>query len=134
MKKLFDETYGDNRTIWYLYEENDESMNYIFSMPDEYGGRSIIPCDYSKLAINIKDIIVEDLKLDLAKEANQTQWIFYSSVISTDAIDDKVRFSIFVRLKDAGYVCNINVNDFIFATSFDEVLALKQSIETLLNQ
>lgn len=134
MKKLFDEIYEMNRTIWYLSEESGESINDIFSEPDEYGGRTITPSDYTTLANTIKKTIYEDLKNDSEKEVVQTNWIFYSSIIANDAIGDKVRFSIFIRLINKQYICNINASDFIFVTSLDEVIKIKEIIEFTLNQ
>lgn len=134
MKKLFDETYEYNRTIWYLFEEGDSSINYIFSEPDEYGGRMISPSDYSILADNLKCLIVDDLKNTSEKNLTETHWIFYSSRVDDDAIGDKVRFSILVRLKNGRYSCNINVSDYIFTTSFDEIIKIKNIIEESVNQ
>lgn len=139
MKRLFDETFEhkeehSSRTIWYLFEEDDNSINYIFSEPDEYGGRMIIPSDYSILAKYLKGLIEDDLKNVFEKKPTETNWIFYTSRVNDDAIGDKVRFSILVRLKNGRYSCNINVNDYIFVTSFDEIIKIKDIIETILNK
>ncbi|MBL4931586.1 hypothetical protein JK634_07195 [Clostridium sp. YIM B02565] len=134
LKKLFDETYGNNRSIWYLFEEGDNSIQYIFSEPDEYGGRMIISNDYSILADSLKELIDEDLKNVNETNPGETHWIFYTSKVDGDAIGDKVRFSILVRLKNGRYSCNINISDYIFATSFDEVIKIKDIIEASLNQ
>ena len=123
-----------SRTIWYLFEEDDKSINYIFSEPDEYGGRMINPSDYSILAKSLKDLIDDDLKNTFEKKPTETNWIFYTSRVNDDAIGDKVRFSILVRLKNGRYSCNINVNDYIFVTSFDEIVKIKDIIETFLNK
>lgn len=134
MKRLFDETYGDNRTIWYLFEEGDKSIHYIFDEPNEYGGRMIRHNDYSILADSLRSLIADDLKNAPEKKPAETSWIFYSSIVDDDAIGDKVRFSISVKLKNGGYSCNINVSDYIFATSFDEIIKIKDIIEASLNQ
>lgn len=134
MKKLFDETYENNRTIWYLFEEGDNSIQYIFSEPDEYGGRMISPSDYTIMADSLKRLIVDDLKITIGKNPTETYWIFYSSRVDDDAIGDKVRFTILVRLKNGRYSCNINMSDYIFATSFDEIIKIKNIIEASLNQ
>ncbi|MBL4937828.1 hypothetical protein JK636_19150 [Clostridium sp. YIM B02515] len=133
MKKLFDETYEYNRTVWYLFEEDDNSMHYIFSQPNEYGGRIISSGDYSILADSIKRLIADDLQNTFEEKPTETHWIFYSSIVDDDAIGDKVRFSILVRLKNGSYSCNINVSDYIFATSFDEIIKIKNIIEASLN-
>ena len=134
MKKLFDETYEYNRTIWYLFEEDDNSINYIFSEPNEYGGRVIIPSNYSILVDSLKGLMDDDLKDNIEKEKVETHWIFYSSRIDDDAIGDKVRFSILVRLKEGIYSCNINVSDYLFSTSFDEIVKIRNIIEATLNK
>ena len=133
MKRLYDETYGDSRTIWYLFEEGDQSFHYIFSEPDEYGGRTIRHDDYSVLADRLVGLIADDLK-DTQKKPLETDWIFYSSRVDEDAIGDKVRFSILVKLKNGRYFCNINISDYIFTTSFDEIIKIKEIIEASLNQ
>ncbi|WP_238917829.1 hypothetical protein [Clostridium sp. YIM B02555] len=134
MKKLFDETYEYNRTIWYLFEEDDNFINYIFSEPNEYGGRVITPSDYSILVDSLKGLMDDDLKENIEKEKMETHWIFYSSRIDEDAISDKVRFSILVRLKEGIYSCNINVSDYLFSTSFDEIIKIRNIIEATLNK
>ena len=134
MKKLFDETYGDSRTIWYLFEEDDKSIHYIFSEPNEYGGRMISHSDYSIFADSLKDLIENDLKNSPENTPGETNWIFYSSRIDDDAIGDKVRFSVLVKLKNGNYSCNINMSDYIFTTSFDEIIKIKNIIEVALNQ
>ena len=134
MKKLFDETYVYNRTIWYLFEEGDNSIHYIFSEPDEYGGRMIISSDYTMLTDSLKSLITDDLNNTFEKKPTETHWIFYSSRVDDDAIGDKVRFSILVRLKNGRYSCNINVSDYIFTTSLDEIIKIKNIIEVSLNQ
>ncbi|WP_459480092.1 hypothetical protein [Clostridium saccharoperbutylacetonicum] len=134
MKKLFDETYEYNRTIWYLFEEDDNSINYIFSEPNEYGGRVIIPSNYSILVDILKGLMDDDLKDNIEKEKMEAHWIFYSSRIDDDAIGDKVRFSILVRLKEGIYSCNINVSDYLFSTSFDEIIKIRNIIEATLNK
>jgi hypothetical protein len=139
LKKLYDETheYSENdfrRTIWYLAEENDKAIEYIFSEPNEYGGRMIEANDYSELTEKLGELIGSDVKETAGQDAGETHWIFYSNIVDGDAIEDKVRFSIFVRLKGGRYVCSINMSDFIFASSFDEVLKAKEAIEGRLNR
>lgn len=139
MKKLFDETFEHNevdsgRTIWYLFGEEDQSIHSIFSEPDEYGGRTIKPVDYSQLANCIKELIEEDIRNTSEKKATEIHWILYTSTMNEDAVGDKVRFSILIRLKDGIYSCNINISDYIFVTSFDEVVKIKDMIESSLNR
>lgn len=94
----------------------------------------ISPSDYSILTDSLKGLIADDLKNTFEKKPTETHWIFYSRRIDEDAIGDKVRFSILVRMKNGIYSCNINVSDYIFATSFDEIINIKNIIEASLNQ
>ena len=110
MRKLSDETYEYNaadyrRTIWYLSEE-DKTIDSVFGEPDEYGGRKIVPCDYTALAHKLHALIENDIQSVSTDEVSETHWIFYSGIINGDAIEDDVRFSIFVRLKNDRYECN----------------------------
>jgi hypothetical protein len=138
MKKLFDETheYSNSdfrRTIWYLSDESDNVIEAIFGTPDEYGGRMIIPSDYKAMINVFGELIKSDVDKVTEQKPTETQWVFYSDQVSDDAIGDKVRFSIYIRLKEGKYECNINITDFIFAASFDEVIKIKNLTEQYLN-
>ena len=87
-----------------------------------------------QLAYKLHDLIENDLQSVSTNEASETHWIFYSGIISGDAIEDNVRFSIFVRLKNDRYECNINMSDYIFAASYDETMKIKATIEERLNR
>lgn len=139
MKKLFDETHEYSksdlrRTIWYMIETVDDAIRYIFSEPDEYGAETIIPADFSRLAKALKELTDADLSVVSEAETSETHWIFYTGRVDGDAIMDSVRFTICVRLKDGKYECNINVSDFLFASSFDHVLQIKTAVEECLNK
>ena len=138
MKKLGDETheYGaadHRRTIWYQFDEKDEAVKYIFSKPLEGYGNIISSCDYTVLAEMLKRLIEIDLQAKPETIPSEIHWIFYTHNIDGDAIGDKVRFSICIRLKGGLYDCNINMSDFIFASSLDNVLAIKKCVEDCLN-
>jgi hypothetical protein len=133
MKKLYDETYEHSRTIWYLSDGHDDVIETIFGAPSEYGGRMIVPTDYTPMISRLRELIMSDLAKVPEPKPTATQWVFYSNLVSDDAIGDKVRFSIYIRLKEGKYDCNINITDFLFATSFDEVIKIKNLIEQNLN-
>ena len=138
--KLFDETheYGEadsRRTIWHQFGETDDFVNFIFSEPNpEYGSRTVVAADYAPLAKALKKLIEADLLPSPENVTSETHWVFYTGVLDGDAIDDKVRFTIYVRLKGSRYDCNINMSDFIFASSFDNVQKIKASLEEYLNR
>lgn len=138
MKKLFDETFEHStsdirRTIWYQSDETDSVIEPIFGEPDEYGGRRLIPYDYSTMIHELREHIRSDIEMITKNKPTEYQWVFYSNQVSEDAIGDKVRFSLYIRLKEGKYECNINITDFIFSTSFDEVIKIKNQIEQCLN-
>ncbi|KAF1085002.1 hypothetical protein SPSYN_01138 [Sporotomaculum syntrophicum] len=133
MKKLFDETYEHSRTVWYISDEADDVIEAIFGAPSEYGGRMIMPTDYNAMISRLKELIRSDLANAPEPKPTATQWVFYSNLVSDDAIGDKVRFSIYIRLKEGKYECNINITDFLLATSFDEVIKIRNLIEQCLN-
>jgi len=133
MKKLFDETFEHSRTIWYISDGHDDVMEKIFGAPSEYGGRMIVPTDYTPMIGRLRELIKRDQALAPELKPTATQWVFYSNLVGEDAIGDKVRFTIYIRLKAGEYDCSINISDFLLATSFDEVLKIKNLIQRHLN-
>ncbi len=138
MKKLFDETheYSNSdyrRTLWYISDESESVIDSIFGSSDENEGM-IIPVDFSAMIGEIGEIIKNDLNNGTGQKLTETHWVFYSTQVNYDAIGDKVRFSIYIRHKDGKYECNINMSDFAFAASFDEVIKIKNLIEQYLNR
>ena len=134
MKKLGDETHeydktDHRRTIWYQLEETDKAIEHIFNKPYEDCGNIVTSCDCGVLVKTLKELIEFDLQAVPEAAPSETHWIFYTHNIDGDAIGDKVRFSIYIRLKDGRYDCNVNMSDFIFASSFDNVLTIKGCIE-----
>ena len=81
----------------------------------------------------LKRIIEIDLQAKPEIVPSETHWTFYTHNVHGDALGDKVRFTIYVRLNGDRYDCNINMSDFIFASSYDNVLAIKKCIEDNLN-
>ncbi|MDR0299979.1 MAG: hypothetical protein LBI13_07900 [Streptococcaceae bacterium] len=133
MKKLGDESYdyreGDlRRTIWYQAEEDEREFDEIFGEPDPYGGRQVLDKDFTEIAEKIKGLVQTDLSAQNDLKASETQWVFYSSLINGDAVGDKVRFTILLREKAGKFDCTINMSDYIFASSFEQVEKLKQAI------
>lgn len=138
MKKLFDETHGQeatirNRTIWYMDEESDGELNRIFSAPDAYDCRTIPPGDCSPLVKKLQALIADDAQNASEPKPAVTNWIFYSSIVQGDALKDNVRFSIYVRLRGGRYACTIQMSDAIFATAFDATACIKRAVEACLN-
>jgi len=138
--KLFDEYHQyseseNRRTIWHRFNEADEHVHYIFSLPNPEmgGGRVVISTDYIPLAKTLKQLMDEDLSTPPDVVISETHWVFYTNILDGDAINDNVRFTICIQFKGSKYKCNINMSDFIFATSFDNVMALKLSIEEYIN-
>ncbi|ALS36227.1 hypothetical protein ABID30_000914 [Enterococcus rotai] len=93
MKQLFDETYSENRTLWYAYFKNIEQKDLIET---------------------ICRIVQTDLKGSTDVQA--TSWIFYREELQKDALEEEVRSSIMVRFVDGRYYVHYNMSDFEFVT------------------
>ncbi|WP_207696464.1 hypothetical protein DOK67_0001356 [Enterococcus sp. DIV0212c] len=98
MKQLFDETYSENRTLWYAYFKDIEQ-------PD--------------LVEMISQIIRTDLKA--STDVLATSWIFYREELQKDALEEEVRSSIMVRLVDGQYYVHYNMSDFEFVTQREAI-------------
>lgn len=124
MKVLFDETHNlndENRTsrnIWYGYAD--------ISVDGEYG--KII-----KLNEDFMDDLCELIKNDLSKNAaiapTETNWYFYGSTVTQDAIGDSIRPTIMVRKKSDVFITNFNISDYDFAVNIDAILSFKMDFE-----
>ncbi|MGL4694863.1 hypothetical protein [Enterococcus larvae] len=112
MNQLFDETYNDYRTIWYGYYEQ-------FDQPD--------------LIKEMLQIIENDKRMSEAQQAVSTSWVFYCKNLQGDALEEKVRGSIMVRLLDTHYSVHCNISDFEFVTQFDAIESWKKKLEAALN-
>lgn len=124
MEKLFDETYTSedgkeaSRNIWYGYAEMSVDGEYekILSLNDH------LMDDFCK-------IIKNNLSETTTPEPTETNWYFYGSVTSKNAIGDKIRPSIMVREKDGVFVVNCNISDHDFALNIDNILTFKTDFE-----
>lgn len=112
MNQLFDETYNNNRTIWYGYYEQ-------INQPD--------------LIKNIKKVIEQDQKKSETQQAICTSWIFYCKEIQGDALKETVRSSIMIRFFEHRYTVHCNMSDFEFVTQFDAIESWKIELENVLN-
>ncbi len=132
MKKLFDEThpYGEHdrrRTQWYQLE-NDDPVQFLFAEPEEYGVSFLIPSDYSPLAGLLADAVKQSFLEEEGRGVTETHWVFYTNRRDGDAIGDQVRFTIMLREKAGRFDCDIHYSDFLFASAYDEIMALRQAI------
>ncbi|EOL50416.1 hypothetical protein [Enterococcus caccae] len=110
MKQLFDETYSENRTLWYAYFKDIKQIDLIET---------------------ISQIIQTDLQN--SEDVSATSWIFYREELQKDALEEKIRSSIMVRFVDGRYYVQYNMSDFEFVTQ-REVIAnwlerLKENLE-----
>ncbi|MEI5994416.1 hypothetical protein [Candidatus Enterococcus mansonii] len=110
MKQLFDETYSENRTLWYAYFKNTEQIDLI-------------------------ETICQIIQNDLQNTADvlATSWIFYREELQTDALEEKVRSSIMVRFEGGQYYVQCNMSDFEFVTQREVIdtwlQRLKENLE-----
>lgn len=104
MKLLYDETFGENRTTWHLLEASD--LDQLYSKLDEV---------LAYLRSNINN--------------NCSTHIFYTNIVSTDAIEDSVRTSILIRQDNHKFDYNINTSDFLYTTQYDKLGKIKLYLE-----
>ena len=108
MNVLFNETFKDKVTIW--VDTNYTSLDDL-----ELGCEDLV------------DVIArEDLMLD-------TYFIFYTKMLSTDAIEDKVRTSVYVKCTNFGFEVNFNVSDYQFVCNNDQLIAIKNKLNTVIS-
>lgn len=127
MKVLFDETYASNdgkrtsRNIWYGYAD--------ITVDGEHG-KNI------RLNKDLMDCLCEIVKNDLSKNdthtPTETNWYFYGSAVTQDAIGDNVRPTIMVRERAGEFITNFNVSDHDFAVNMDPILSFKEDFEKCL--
>ena len=111
MKQLFDETYSENRTLWYAYFKNLEQADLLET---------------------ITKIIQSDLKD--ANDVLATSWIFYREELQKDALEEEVRSSIMVRLVEGQYHVQYNMSDFEFVTQREAIANWLQRLKEKLEQ
>lgn len=103
LSQLFDETYGTDgdysRTIWYGYIEGELDET---------------------LANRLVSLIQQDLTIKQENSASATHWVFYGDKTFDDALGEKTRSSLLVRLKDEEFVVTYSLGDFAFVMSYDE--------------
>ncbi|MBN8210006.1 hypothetical protein JI666_14720 [Bacillus sp. NTK071] len=124
MNILFDETFTSNderksRNIWYGYAD--------ISVQGEYGKNIKLNEDFMD---NLCEIIKNDLSLNAANEPIETNWYFYGSSVTQDAIGDNIRPTIMVRERSGEFITNINISDHDFAVNIDAILLFKADFET----
>lgn len=136
MKKLYDEThaYSENdhrRTLWYQLVQED-GLDFLFAPPEDFGVSFLVPGDYGKLAESVKKAVKESRLAPQNPQPSETHWIFYTDRQDQDAIGDAVRFTIMLRQKGVQADCDIHYCDFLFASAFDEIETIKQTLKTAL--
>lgn len=132
MKKLFDETfpYGEHdrrRTQWYQLEDEDH-LGFLFAPPEEYGVSFLVPSDYAPLAGLLAQAVVQSHQDPENQHVTETHWVFYTNRRDGDAIGDQVRFTIMLREKGGRFDCDIHYSDFLFASAYDEIAAIRNTI------
>jgi hypothetical protein len=124
MKILFDETYNSNdgnrtsRNIWYGYAD--------ISVDGEYGKNIKLNEDFMD---NLCEIIKNDLSKNAANAPTETNWYFYGSAVTQDAIGDNIRPTIMVRERSDEFITNFNISDHDFAVNIDAILLFKADFE-----
>ncbi|MEK4760725.1 hypothetical protein MHH85_10750 [Viridibacillus sp. FSL E2-0187] len=124
MKILFDETYSSNdgkrtsRNIWYGYAD--------ISDVGEYGKNIKLNEDFMD---NLCEIIKNDLSKNAANAPTETNWYFYGSAVTQDAIGDNIRPTIMVRERSDEFITNFNISDHDFAVKIDTILLFKADFE-----
>ena len=105
---LFNETFDDKITVW---------VDTEFVDIDEL----------EKGCADIVDVVAgEDLILD-------TFFVFYTKMISEDAIEDKVRSTVYIRCLKDEFDVTINMSDYQFVCNYQQLKAIKTNIEMLMS-
>ena len=124
MKILFDETYTStdgersSRNIWYGYAD--------ITVAGEYGVSIQLNEDFME---ELCEIIRNDLSKNTIDAPTETNWYFYGSTVSQDAIGDKIRPTIMVRERSGNFITNFNISDHDFAVNIDAILLFKADLE-----
>ena len=124
MKILFDETFTSedgkraSRNIWYGYADITVEGRY---------GKSIKLSE--EFMDNLCEIIKKDLSHDAAKAPTETNWYFYGSAVTKDAIGDSVRPTVMVRERSGEFITNFTISDHDFAVNIDAILLFKADFE-----
>lgn len=124
MKILFDETFTSNdgkrksRNIWYGYAD--------ISVDGMYGKSIKLTEDFMD---NLCEIIKNDLSTNAVNAPTETNWYFYGSAVTQDAIGDNIRPTIMVRERSDEFITNFNISDHDFAVNIDAILLFKADFE-----
>ena len=124
MKILFDETFTSNdgkrksRNIWYGYAD--------ISVDGMYGKSIKLTEDFMD---NLCEIIKNDLSTNAVNAPTETNWYFYGSAVTQDAIGDNIRPTIMVRERSDEFITNFNISDHDFAVNIDAILLFKADLE-----
>ena len=124
MKILFDETFTSNdgkrksRNIWYGYAD--------ISVDGMYGKSIKLTEDFMD---NLCEIIKNDLSTNAVNAPTETNWYFYGSAVTQDAIGDNIRPTIMVRERSDEFITNFNISDHDFAVNIDAILLFKEDFE-----
>ena len=128
MKILFDETFTSNdgkqksRNIWYGYAD--------ISVEGMYGKSIKLTEDFMD---QLCEIIKKDLSTNKGNAPTETNWYFYGSAVTQDAIGDNIRPTIMVREKSGMFITNFNISDHDFAVNIDAILLFKANLEKRLS-
>lgn len=107
--KLYDEVneYDDElkRTVWF---------EFPYSLED-------------KTVKELAECVREELDDGVYREReniSESHFIFYSNQIHMDAMEDEVRFSIYIRFLKGNNIpdLNMNMSDYMFATVYDDLV------------
>lgn len=124
MKILFDETYTSDdgkyssRNIWYGYAD--------ISVDGQHGKTIKLNEDFM---VHLCDLVKNDLSKNAENVPTQTNWYFYGSAVTKDAIGDNIRPTIMVREKSGQFTTNFNISDHDFAVNIDAILLFKADFE-----
>ena len=124
MKILFDETFTSNdgkrksRNIWYGYAD--------ISVDGMYGKSIKLTEDFMD---NLCEIIKNDLSTNAVNAPTETNWYFYGSAVTQDAIGDNIRPTIMVRERSDEFITNFTISDHDFAVNIDAILLFKADFE-----
>jgi hypothetical protein len=124
MKILFDETYTSDdgkyssRNIWYGYAD--------ISVDGQHGKTIKLNEDFM---VQLCELVKNDLSNNTENVPTQTNWYFYGSAVTKDAIGDNIRPTIMVREKSGEFITNFNISDHDFAVNIDAILLFKADFE-----
>ena len=127
MEMLFDETYTSSdgelasRNIWYGYAE--------ILVDGEYGKDIFLN---EGLMDTLCKIVKKDLSAKVSPTPTETNWYFYGSAVTQDAIGDSIRPTIMVRHRAGEFISNFCISDHDFAVNIDAILSFKGDFENRL--